>query len=47
VRQVAERLGTGVAKALLRKAVLADRLPYVTGAIGMLGTKPSWQMMQQ
>src|SRR5690606_26672702 len=44
--QVAERLGAGVAKALLGKAVLSDRLPYVTGSIGMLGTVPSWCMMQ-
>jgi pyruvate dehydrogenase (quinone) len=31
-------LGAGVAKALLGKAVLSDNLPYVTGAIEMLGT---------
>ena len=42
---VAELLGAGVAKALLGKAVLADDLPFVTGAIGLLGTKPSWEMM--
>jgi pyruvate dehydrogenase (quinone) len=34
-----------VAKALLGKAVLPDALPWVTGAIGLLGTKPSWDMM--
>ncbi|NMU91135.1 thiamine pyrophosphate-requiring protein [Achromobacter ruhlandii] len=45
VRAVAERLGAGVAKALLGKAVLPDALPYVTGAIGLLGTQPSWEMM--
>ncbi|OZI49559.1 thiamine pyrophosphate-requiring protein [Bordetella genomosp. 4] len=44
--QVAERLGAGVAKALLGKAVLSDRLPYVTGSIGLLGTVPSWRLMQ-
>jgi pyruvate dehydrogenase (quinone) len=42
---VAERLGAGVAKALLGKAVVPDDLPYVTGSIGLLGTKPSWHMM--
>lgn len=42
---VAERLGAGVAKALLGKAVVPDDLPYVTGPIGLLGTKPSWDMM--
>lgn len=45
VIQVAERLGAGVAKALLGKAVVPDALPFVTGAIGMLGTKPSADMM--
>src|SRR5438105_5982668 len=43
--QVAEILGAGVAKALLGKAALPDSLPYVTGAIGLLGTKPSWDLM--
>jgi pyruvate dehydrogenase (quinone) len=43
--QVADLLGAGVAKALLGKAVLPDDLPYSTGAIGLLGTKPSWDMM--
>ncbi len=42
---VAEKLGAGVAKALLGKAVLPDDLPWVTGSIGLLGTKPSWDMM--
>jgi pyruvate dehydrogenase (quinone) len=44
---VAERLGAGVAKALLGKAVLPDDLPYVTGSIGLLGTMPSSEMMQE
>ncbi|MCW3067333.1 MAG: thiamine pyrophosphate-requiring protein [Solirubrobacterales bacterium] len=46
VEQVAELLGAGVAKALLGKAALPDDLPWVTGSIGLLGTKPSWDMMQ-
>ncbi|KAG0775226.1 hypothetical protein G6F22_013460 [Rhizopus arrhizus] len=45
VQAVAQRLGAGVAKALLGKAVVPDELPYVTGAIGLLGTQPSWEMM--
>ncbi|PLR36026.1 thiamine pyrophosphate-requiring protein [Chimaeribacter coloradensis] len=45
VIHVAETLGAGVAKALLGKDVLPDDLPFVTGAIGMLGTKPSSDMM--
>jgi len=47
VAEVAEVLGAGVAKALLGKAVLADDLPWVTGSIGLLGTKPSWDLMTE
>jgi pyruvate dehydrogenase (quinone) len=46
VAAVAELLGAGVAKALLGKAALPDDLPYVTGSIGLLGTKPSWDLME-
>jgi pyruvate dehydrogenase (quinone) len=42
---VADKLGAGVAKALLGKAALPDDLPRVTGSIGLIGTKPSWDMM--
>lgn len=42
---VADRLGAGAAKALLGKQVLPDDLPWVTGSIGMLGTKPSYELM--
>jgi pyruvate dehydrogenase (quinone) len=45
LEQVAELLGAGVAKALLGKDVLSDELPYVTGSIGLLGTRPSYEMM--
>ena len=47
VIQVAELLGAGVAKALLGRAALPDELPFVTGAIGLLGTKPSYDMMME
>jgi pyruvate dehydrogenase (quinone) len=47
VERVAEVLGAGVAKALLGRTVLSDHLPYVTGAIGLLGTEPSWKLMQE
>jgi pyruvate dehydrogenase (quinone) len=47
VKKTAEVLQAGVAKALLGKACLPDALPYVTGAIGLLGTKPSWDMMNE
>lgn len=44
---VADRLGAGCAKALLGKQVVPDTLPWVTGSIGMLGTKPSYRMMME
>jgi pyruvate dehydrogenase (quinone) len=46
VLAVADTLGAGVAKALLGKAAVPDDVPYCTGSIGLLGTKPSWDMMQ-
>lgn len=45
VLAVAEALGAGIAKALLGKAAVPDDLPFVTGAIGMLGTRASTDMM--
>jgi pyruvate dehydrogenase (quinone) len=47
VIEVAEKLGAGVAKALLGKAVLPDQISWVTGAIGYLGTEPSYDMMME
>ncbi len=47
LEEVADRLGAGVAKALLGKDVLPDDLPFVTGAIGLLGTRPSWELMSE
>jgi pyruvate dehydrogenase (quinone) len=44
---VAEKLGAGVAKALLGKAAIPDELPYVTGPIGLLGSKPSYALMTE
>jgi pyruvate dehydrogenase (quinone) len=46
VEQVADLLGAGAAKALLGKDVLPDHLPWVTGSIGLLGTRPSYEMMR-
>ncbi len=46
VEEIAERLGAGVAKALLGKDVLSDEHPWVTGSIGLLGTRPSYEMMR-
>lgn len=45
VTEVANVLGAGVAKALNGRAALPDDLPFVTGSIGLLGTKPSSDMM--
>ena len=47
VIEVADILGAGVAKALLGKAVIPDDLPFCTGPIGLLGSKPSWDMMNR
>jgi pyruvate dehydrogenase (quinone) len=46
VKELAEVLGAGVAKALLGKAAVEDGLPFVTGCIGLLGTEASSQMMK-
>ena len=46
VEQVANILGAGVAKALLGKDVLSDELAFVTGSIGLLGTRPSYELMR-
>ena len=43
---IADRLQAGCCKALLGKGVLPDDLPWVTGGIGLLGTAPSWNLMQ-
>ena len=46
LKEVADLLGCGVAKALNGRAALPDDLPFVTGSIGLLGTKPSNDMME-
>ncbi|AYF79228.1 thiamine pyrophosphate-requiring protein [Nocardia yunnanensis] len=46
VTRVVDVTGAGVAKALLGKDVLSDELPYVTGSIGLLGTRPSYELMR-
>jgi pyruvate dehydrogenase (quinone) len=43
---IAETLGAGVAKALLGRTAVADDLPFVTGSIGLLGTRPTFEMMR-
>jgi pyruvate dehydrogenase (quinone) len=46
VLAVADLLGAGIAKALNGRAVVPDDVPFVTGSIGLLGTRPSDDMMQ-
>src|SRR5438105_1385246 len=46
VIEAAELLGAGVAKALLGKDVLPNDLPFVTGPIGLLGSRPSYELME-
>ncbi len=45
VVELADRLNAGIAKALLGKSVLSDDLPNVTGTLGLLGTRPSHELM--
>jgi pyruvate dehydrogenase (quinone) len=45
VLQTADLLGAGIAKALLARAHPPDDLPFVTGPIGLLGSKPSHDMV--
>ncbi|MDO0946882.1 thiamine pyrophosphate-requiring protein [Chromohalobacter israelensis] len=47
LKDIADLLGAGIAKALLGRDVLPDDLPYVTGSIGLLGTNPSWTLMAE
>ncbi len=47
VEQLAQTVGGPVVKALLGKAVLPDRSPYTTGGLGLLGTAPSVDVMEQ
>jgi pyruvate dehydrogenase (quinone) len=47
VLELAERVGGPIIKALLGKAVVPDHSPYTTGGIGLLGTAPSQDAMQE
>ena len=47
VLQIAQLLGAGISKSWLGKAVVPEDVPYCAGHIGLLGSKPSWDMMQQ
>jgi pyruvate dehydrogenase (quinone) len=47
VIEVADKVGAGIAKALLGRSVISDELPFVTGAIGLLGTRASYELMEK
>lgn len=47
LEEVAERLGAPIVKALLGKAAVPDDSPYTTGGIGLLGTEPSQDALEE
>src|SRR5919205_1087653 len=47
LEQLAELLGAPIVKALLGKAVVPDNSPYTTGGIGLLGTRPSQEALEE
>jgi len=47
LEEIAERLGAPIAKALLGKAAVPDDSPYTTGPIGLLGSRPSQEIMEE
>jgi pyruvate dehydrogenase (quinone)/pyruvate oxidase len=46
LEELAERLGAPIIKPLLGKCVVPDDSPYTTGGIGLLGTRPSEEAME-
>ncbi|MCU7726257.1 thiamine pyrophosphate-binding protein [Actinoplanes sp. KI2] len=47
VERAADKLGAPIVKSLLGKMVVADDSPYVIGGLGLLGTKPSEELMEE
>ncbi len=47
VLEVAEMLGAPIVKTLSGKAVVPDDSPYTTGGIGLLGTRPTADLMDE
>ena len=47
LEETAEVLGAPIVKALLGKAAVPDDSPYTTGGIGLLGTKPSQDVLEE
>ena len=46
LEQVADLMGAPIIKALLGKAAVPDDSPYTTGGIGLLGTRPSQEAIE-
>ncbi len=47
LEEIANKLGAPIVKALLGKAAVPDFSPYTTGGIGLVGTKPSQEVMEE
>ena len=47
LEQLAEKLAAPIVKALLGKAAVPDTSPYTTGGIGLLGTRPSQEALEE
>jgi pyruvate dehydrogenase (quinone) len=47
LEQTADVLAAPIIKALLGKAAVPDDSPFTTGGIGLLGTRPSWDAIEQ
>lgn len=47
LEELAERLGAPIAKALMGKTAVPDDSPYVTGQVGLLGTRASQQVLEE
>ncbi len=47
LEELAEVLGAPIVKALLGKAAVPDDSPYTTGGVGLLGTEPSQDALEQ
>lgn len=47
LEQVADKLAAPIVKALLGKAAVPDDSPYTTGQVGLLGTRPSQEALEE
>ncbi len=47
VLEIADLLGAGVSKSWLGKAAISEHVPHCAGHIGLLSSKPSWNLMKE